>query len=46
MMRARLKCFYAKYAVTKAADNYVIVKGDCKCITQFFDVFKMNIIRQ
>lgn len=26
------------YAATEAADNYVIVKGDCRYVTQFFDV--------
>lgn len=26
------------YAATKAADNYVIVKGDCRYVAQFVDV--------
>lgn len=26
------------YAATKVADNYIIVKGDYRYVTQFFDV--------
>ena len=26
------------YAATEAADNYVIVKGDCRYVAQFVDV--------
>ena len=27
------------YAATEAADNYVIVKGDCRYVAQFLDDF-------